>query len=284
MTTTIVDKVMTRTRNKVLGAGCSVLGVAHLARRTDRGMSLVESAIILSVLAALTGVLTPAIRNYTETARQARARQDARAIAEAINLFINDNGESNFLTTGNGGGAVPPARTGRRVDLLVGEGDIPTLGPSVADETFWTEPVDGVTVDMLARHLIQNAPGDDTSRRYRNPSDVRRTSAGGQNIDFARPESSGFNARFGWRGSYLASAIEADPWGSRYAVNVAFLDPRIGAVVRGITSGFGEGDYPRLDVFVLSAGPDHEIDTRSAQDGAVAGDNDILAMVSSHAK
>lgn len=248
-------------------------------------MSLVEAAIILSVLAALTGVLSPAIRNYTETARQARVRQDAKTLADAINLFINDNGETHFLTSGSDGDGLPPIHSSGRVNLLVGDGQIPSLGPGVAGETFWTDAIDGFTVDTLSHHLIENAPGGDSARRYRNASDVRRTSAGGQNIDFARPESSGFNATFGWRGSYLGSgAVDPDPWGSRYAVNVAFLDPRTGIAIKGITPGVDAKDYPRFDVFVLSAGPDHEIDTRSAQDGAVAGDNDILTMVSSHAK
>ncbi len=34
-------------------------------------------------------------------------------------------------------------------------------------------------------------------------------------------------------------------------------------------------------MFVLSAGPDEEIDTRSAQDGAVPGDDDFIYVVSS---
>jgi hypothetical protein len=39
-----------------------------------------------------------------------------------------------------------------------------------------------------------------------------------------------------------------------------------------------------MDVFVLSAGPDEEIDTKSAQDGVVPGDDDFIYVVSSNAK
>jgi hypothetical protein len=78
--------------------------------------------------------------------------------------------------------------------------------------------------------------------------------------------------------------VDPDPWGNRYAANVMFLDPSATAAATGITAGFVFGDYARLDVFVMSAGPDEEIDTRSAQDGAVPFDDDFLFVVSSHAK
>jgi type II secretory pathway pseudopilin PulG len=260
--------------------------------RTQRGMSLIEATIVLSVVALLTAILAPAAAGYIDTSRQARTREDVQAIAEAIQLFIADNGENQFLRFGHGFfSEEPPSRddaAAARVDLLVSDGDIPTLGSGVSSETFWTQAVGaaGDPVDTLANHLVQNTPGDEAlgDTAYRNPSHIA-VGGGGTAIDFARAESGGFNAPFAWRGAYLRGPVSGDPWGNRYAVNVAFLDPSASTAVTGtITGSFTTTDYPRLDVFVLSAGPDEEIDTPSAQDGAVPGDDDFIYLVSSHAK
>jgi type II secretory pathway pseudopilin PulG len=252
---------------------------------SERGLSLVEATIILAVISVLSAMLAPNINDYIAQARQARAREDVMVIANAINEFIADNGENQFLRNASDGTASQPPTHGvgdiNRVDLLVSDGDIPTSA-----ELFWIQPVNGAAVDTLSNHLIENMPGELIGNRYRNGPDVTVVSPGGNNIDFAKATSSGFNAPYSWRGPYLRGPVDPDPWGNRYAVNVAFLDPSpTAAITSGITAGFSAAaDYPRLDVFVLSAGPDEEIDTNSAQDGALPGDDDVIFIVSSHAK
>lgn len=253
--------------------------------RSERGVTLVEAAVVLAVASILAAMSAPAINGYIEQSRQARVREDLETIGDAINQFITDTGEHQFLINANGGGGTPPTRDdNNRVDLLVSDGDIPTLASAVAAETFWTQSVNNGKVDTLSNHLIENAPAELSAQRYRNPTDIIVGSPGGNNIDFARTDSSGFNAPQAWRGAYLRSPVDPDPWGNRYAVNVAFLDPSPTNLLSNITPGFGVADYARLDVFVLSAGPDEEIDTKSAQDGAVAGDDDFIYLVSAHAK
>ena len=66
----------------------------------------------------------------------------------------------------------------------------------------------------------------------------------------------------GWRGAYMSAPIDPDPWGNRYAVNAEYL--------KSTTSN---------DVFVLSTGPDEEIDTPFTFNGARPGDDDIIAIV-----
>jgi type II secretory pathway pseudopilin PulG len=250
-------------------------------------MSLIEATVVLSVFAVLAAILAPAASGYIESARQARVREDVRAIGSAIQQFVADTGESYFLQQGKGFfPEAPPVRDDSvRVDLLVGDGDTPAVGSGVAAETFWTQAVNGATVDTLANHLVQNTPAEDGfgATAYRTPVDIA-VGGGGTDIDFARPESGGFNAPHAWRGAYLRSPVGADPWGNRYAVNVGFLKPSATTAIAGITAGLGPADYPRLDVFALSAGADEEIDTRSAQDGAVPGDDDVIFIVTSHAK
>ncbi|HXH25966.1 MAG TPA: hypothetical protein VNI78_11990 [Vicinamibacterales bacterium] len=251
------------------------------------GLSLVEATVILAVVATLAAGLAPSINGYLEQARQARARADVATIGEAIQQFITDTGEHQFLRDGSDGAddSDPPTHgDNNRINLLVSDGDIPPRAAAVSLDTLWTLPVEGSTVDTLANHLVQNTPAEQSPQRYRNPTDIIVGTPGGNNIDFARSSSSGFNAPHAWRGPYLRGPVDPDPWGNRYAVNVAFLDPQPTATLTGIGGGFGPADYPRLDVFVLSAGPDEEIDTPFAQDGAVPGDDDFIYVVSAHAK
>ena len=270
---------------------------AGLASRSgaaaEAGISLVEVTIILAVAAMLSAVLAPSINSYVDQARFARARADTQTIAEAIQTFIADNGESQFLIDASNsvaaapaGDREPPTRADtNRVDLLVSDGDIPSIS-ALLTETFWIQAVNNGRVDSLSNHLVENTPGGATAKRYRDASDITIATPGGNNIDFARGESSGFNAPYMWRGAYLRGPVRPDPWGNRYAVNVAFMDPQpTDAMATGtITSGFAVSTFQRLDVFVLSAGRDKEIDTKSAQDGAVPGDDDFIFVVTSNAK
>jgi len=256
--------------------------------RSDRGLSLIEVSVILSVIALIAGISAPSVNMYVDMARQTRAREDVERIATAIIAFITDGGETMFLRNGSDGTLDwdPPTRNdSNRVELLVSDGDIPTLGSGVSTESFWTRAVDSAAVDTMSNHLIENLPGETVAKRYRNGTDITNPTRG-STIDFVRNEHSGLNSPYAWRGAYVRSRVEPDPWGNRYAVNAAFLDPRVetgASTLSNITAGFVAADYIRLDSFVLSAGPDEEIDTKSAQDGAVPGDDDFIYLVLSNA-
>lgn len=263
----------------------------HTSFSTERGVTLIEATIVLSVFAVLTAMAAPTINGYINTARQTRAREDVQTIATALQDFIADNAENQILSDGNGGGLGvysqnPPDRSDpRRVNLLVSDGDVPSLNAGILGDSFWRLPVNAGAVDTFSNHLAENVPNEAAAgvNRYRNATDATIAANGGQ-LDFARFSSSGFNAPYAWRGPYLRSPVDPDPWGNRYAANVVFLDPAATAVIGGILGGFPFADYPRLDVFVMSAGPDEEIDTRAAQDGAVPGDDDFIYIVSANAR
>ena len=253
----------------------------------ERGVTLVEASVVLMVVATLAAILMPAVNGYVEQARQARARADLSAIAEAINSFITDNAEHQFLYVQNRAANGNPSlhADANRVDLLVGDGDIPPYSTALgALESFWTQVLNAGTVDTLSNHLIENEPLEAGAQRYRTPSDVVVAAPGGNNIDFARTSSSGFNAPYAWRGGYLRGPVDPDPWGNRYAVNVAMLDPQVTVQPPNTQVLAPVADYSRMDVFVLSAGPDEEIDTPATMDGAVPGDDDLIHVVSSHAR
>jgi type II secretory pathway pseudopilin PulG len=259
-----------------------------MTNRSERGITLIEATIVLASISILTAMMAPSINIYVDQARQARAREEVKTIADGINEFISDTGEHQFLIFGNDGACVaapcgaPFHDDGNRVNLLVSDGDVPTLATAVSTSTLWTLAVNFAEIGTLADHLTDNAPDNDTNNRYRNPADIVVATPGGNLADFARSDSSGFNAPYAWRGAYLAGPVNADPWGNRYAVNVVFLDPAPVSTATGVPGGVI--DYPRWDVFVLSAGLDEEVDTAVAQDGAVPGDDDFIFLVSTNAK
>jgi type II secretory pathway pseudopilin PulG len=147
----------------------------------QRGLSLTEVTIMLSVLSVMSAVLSPTIGDYVEDARRVKASEDVQVLASTFARFIYDVPDQ----TKAGGWA--------RADLLVGPGDVPVLADG--GDTAWTADVDGTRVARLEDHLMVNTPGYPT--RQSGPRYV----AGG------------------WRGSYL-NQLTPDPWGHRYAINV----------------------------------------------------------------
>ena len=130
------------------------------------------------------------------------------------------------------------------MNLLVSDGDIPALAAALAAETFWTGAVNGGTVDTLSNHLIENTPAEAAGGRYRNPIRHHGRHAGRQQhrlrpLFVERLQRAVCLAR-----RLSARAVDPDPWGNRYAVNVAFLDPSATAAVAGITAGFAAERLP----------------------------------------
>jgi prepilin-type N-terminal cleavage/methylation domain-containing protein len=199
--------------------------------RGDRGVTLVEATIVLTVAAILAAAAAPVASRTLDRAKLARAADDTKAIKTAIDNFIVEFiGFTPFTTTGAAGGAT--------VQLLVGDGDTPrTLGAGGAAQ--WDDPVNPAAaqpVDFLERHIVTNTPGG----------------AGAYTTAGVNP----------WRGSYINAPIDPDPWGNRYAVNSLHL--------RTTTTN---------DVFVLSAGPDEEVNTAFTVNGATPGGDDIIAVI-----
>jgi hypothetical protein len=117
-------------------------------------------------------------------------------------------------------------------DLLVGAGLTPTADGASA--RGWVSTA--ATVGRLDDHLIVNGPAYPT----RQP-----------------------RAQFGWRGAYIQDPVASDPWGQRYAVNVAAMHS------------------PVFDTVTLSAGPDGIVASAFERDGLPTAGDDIVSLVSS---
>jgi type II secretory pathway pseudopilin PulG len=245
-------------------------------RRDARGFTLVEVSIILMVLSVLSLILLPGLGSYLRDARLARARADLAAIHEGVLRFLEDTGEGVFRCIGNGnrdtgdGGPDDPSDPSAyfTLEMLISDGDTPD-GGDVGDGWRWREPWSGHPVDTLANHLVKNSPGYDYGAGYRTPDDIV---ADGSERQVAFASQAGFGAQFAWRGPYISGRVASDPWGNRYAINVMYMDP-------GADSATGDGAGYMYDIFVLSAGPDEEIDTPFSVDGVIPGDDDLLRVI-----
>jgi type II secretory pathway pseudopilin PulG len=150
--------------------------------RSQRGLSLTEVTIMLSVLSVLTAVMSPTIGDYVNDARHVKAASDVQVLATTFARFAYDVPADRNLASG-----------WATYDLLVGPGDAPTTEGT--GNNGWTAAEGTKSVGDLNDHLMVNTPGYPT--RQPGPHYV----AGG------------------WRGAYL-SELTADPWGHRYAINV----------------------------------------------------------------
>jgi type II secretory pathway pseudopilin PulG len=123
-------------------------------------------------------------------------------------------------------------RAWTRYDLLVGPGATPE-SDSLASSPWASE---GAAVGFLDDHLVSDDAG------Y------------GRAAPTVRP---------GWRGPYLQSPVHDDPWGNRYAVNVAAAALRAGNTV------------------VLSAGVDGRVQSSFITSGSPQRPDDLAVLVGS---
>ncbi|MBI2187989.1 MAG: hypothetical protein HYU37_12870 [Acidobacteria bacterium] len=208
--------------------------------RSAYGITLVEATVVLAVVALLTAAAAPSAARTIQRARLVRVVTDEEAIKTAIVNFLTDmTGNSQGQNIGFTIEGIGN-QNGTPVDILVSDGDIPAIG---SGGTEWDDPVNNTTglVDFLERHLVTNNPRGDVANDY-------STTVGNNGY---------------WRGAYLNGPVDPDPWGNRYAVNTQRL----------ITSSRD------VDVIVLSAGPDEEIDTAYNINRIKPGEDDILVIV-----
>jgi type II secretory pathway pseudopilin PulG len=148
---------------------------------SQRGLSLAEVTIILSVLSVLSAVLAPSIGDYVDDARQVRAASDVQTLAATFARFTVDVAADRANPKG-----------WASAHLLVGPGD-PPIGTDSGDSA-WAAEIDGTRVVRLEDHLMINTPG------------------------YATRQAGTPRMPAGWRGAYV-SGLAPDPWGHRYAIN-----------------------------------------------------------------
>jgi len=173
------------------------------------GFTLIETIVVVAVIAILVSIITPLIAKHLEDSKISRAVSDVKMIGAALGDFYKDNAKWPIF--------IDPTLSltdSNTLFLLVGRGnDAAALDHDSSDTRFWNE-VGGWPsnrIDRLEDHLMYNEP---PSNQY-NP--------------------------LRWRGPYL-SKITPDPWGNHYSVNAAYLCELFheGEVVWVISSGKDE--------------------------------------------
>lgn len=235
--------------------------------RKNSGFTLVEVTIILLVLIILSAILLPVVERFIDIAKLVRVKEDVGAIAAVVELWKVDNCTTWFHVNG----ASNAYTDSNRVDMLIGDGDIPgTIFPPGSADDFWSKPYGLVRyVDRIENQLALGDPffPDDNSAATA-PYPINMT---------PNPFACGF------RGAYISTPIFADPWGNRYMINVAWLGPRGSSRVFGTCCQSEFGNY---DVFVLSAGPNETVETEfqygtpPVPAGVLAGGDDAIAVIS----
>lgn len=207
----------------------------------EKGLTLIETTVILAVVTVLSGMLAPSILQFIEDAKITQAENDVRVISAGLSRFFQDTGHfpvtfdtvqgglgTHFIDVLVSDGLAPQVTQARSFNRAANTGNRPNVAAAVSggDLDRWNTGEQ----DFLDNHLVKNLPGF-TLR--------------------------GSNTNKGWNGPYLNTSIGADPWGNRYLVNVAYLDAEMGvADAQGVSKNA---------VFVLSAGPNQTIETPFTQ-------------------
>lgn len=161
----------------------------HGAERqsSQRGFTLVEVIVVLSVVLLLTGIAVPMLSSYMEDGRRARAEAECKVVGAAVMSFYKDLG---VYPARNSGGT-----NNYLYSLLTGP-TTPTTNPWTAGHNFATWGMGAARGDLLDNHLLRNQPQGSGAAAYATTGSMR------------------------WRGPYVNGTTPLDPWGRPYVVNV----------------------------------------------------------------
>ena len=158
-------------------------------KRAQGGLTLIELIVVLAALAILVAILIPTVISLPEQAEELRAKNDARAIGEAIQNLHKDLAKWPVYASS----PLTPANATLQRLISAGSAQGVSGAPGTAD---WIDFASNT--DDLDDHLANNRLPD--ASQYPGTGE------------------------FAWRGPYLAEAPE-DPWGNRFIVNVRWLQP-----------------------------------------------------------
>ena len=166
--------------------------------RTHRGITILEITLLLTVTTALVGALTPAVAAFIQDARIATATAYMAQLKTAILASLSDIGFPEFKVDDT------PTCNASATDGCGGTAVTSTGMCCTTRTKSWVRPVDADSdastiytfVDFFDRHLVLDAPGNNTGNAY-------VTS---------------------WQGAYLNAPIDPDPWGNRYMFSAENLN------------------------------------------------------------
>ena len=227
----------------------------------ESGMTIIETAVILSVLFILAGMMSPIVSESINTARAVKAKSDASMIAMGLLNLQKDLG-GDALSHGGAGTAVQALGL---ADVLASEG----AQPSVED--------DASEVSIAGFELLSR-PGGRGPGSNRPPRRQWLEMSTGALDDHLLTNRRGYRDRRpgeygGWNGPYLSAPVKGDPWGNQFLVNAVWLD--------GGGSAVDSLGNRRRAVFVVSAGTNGILETPFEQpitDARAQGDDIVVRI------
>ncbi len=162
--------------------------IGQSLRNPERGFTLVEVIVVLTVILMLTAIAVPMLSSYMEDARRARAEAEVKVVGAATMSFYKDLG-------------VFPARnsagTNNTCYVMLTGPTMPTVNPWNAGHNWITWGMGAARGDLLNNHLTVNQPQNAVAAAYATTGTMR------------------------WRGPYSNGSTPLDPWGRPYVVNVS---------------------------------------------------------------
>jgi hypothetical protein len=197
---------------------------------------------------------------HIDNAKVSQAQSDVQMIGLSIQSFMTDTGFAPAFKSGN-------AHSSQDDIFLVLQtgGNDPVIDPSV----HWPAAVNPNTGasqrDFLANQLVTNQPGYTGTGNF-------------IGVPYPRMGQISWSRYKGWNGPYTASIPKSDPWDDRYFVSVQLLTQQ-GVAMEQSTLTLGTGQ--RAAVFVVSAGPNRQLETRFDQtaDAFIAGGDDVVYRI-----
>jgi type II secretory pathway pseudopilin PulG len=222
----------------------------------NRGIatSLIETVVVIAIVAVISSVAMVSAMEKIEDAKMSRANADAETIAVSIHSFMQDNGFAPVFKSGDARGPEDPF-----FSVLETQGS----DPGIAESLHW--PTKAEDRERLENQLVNNRPS------------VSATPPG---TPYPRMGEISWSRSRGWNGPYVATLPSSDPWNNKYFVNVQLLSPK-GITKAKDTLGLVLGTGQRPAVFVISAGPNRQLETRFDQvsDAFAAGGDDVVFRI-----
>jgi type II secretory pathway pseudopilin PulG len=237
---------------------------------SQRGITILETTVILSVLFILAGAMSPIVSESVNTARAVKAKNDAAMIAMGLINLQKDVGADAL----NLGGAGVAGSSLRLPDLLASQGSAPDVEDAQTSESGQTALVPLLTAPG---HSGVSLTGDIRAATRAERRRWREAPTGSLD-DHLMNNRRGYRFRRigeygGWNGPYVSAEVKGDPWGRQFVINSRWLD--------GASSAADAQGRIRRAVFVVSAGADGVIDTpfeQSIVDARPYGDDIVIRI------
>ena len=242
---------------------------------SERGITILETTVILSVLFILAGAMSPIVSESVNTARAVKAKNDASMIALGLINLQKDVG-ADALNLGGAGGPSTQLGAGalRLPDLLASQGSAPDVEDAQTSDSDVT-----ATIPLLAAPGHSGVSLTASARAAMRVQRQRwRETPSGSLDDHLMNNRRGYRVRRsgeygGWNGPYVSAEIKGDAWGRQFLINSQWLDG-------GSSAADAQGRIRRA-VFVVSAGADGVIDTpfeQSIVDARAYGDDIVVRI------